>query len=176
MSLFFASILKFLKGVPWQVWLMVAAAFALGWHLYQDKQAVKRAHKEGDRAGYTRAMNEVEAKARAVAAKADAVAAKIRSKNDEQARAIAARADDLRLRGPGAARCTPTISSPTSNRPQPAGGRPATPAPGLPGEDRGAVPCGWFIGQAERCDLNRNEVLSWREWYLKNKAVSEQPR
>jgi hypothetical protein len=156
---------RFLKGIPWQVYALLALAAAIGTGIALVKDAISDAGKAGDKAGYTRAMNEMTEKARIIAAQADDLARKIRSKNDEQARTIAARADDLRVRGSGAARCTNPVRPASPVRHQPAsGGGDAAPTT-MPPEDRGAVPWNWLVGQAERCDLNRSEVLSWREWH-----------
>jgi hypothetical protein len=151
----------FLGRVPKAVWIAIAVALVLGlgvrWHNGQIHDAEKR--------GEARAYAAVERKARELEAKANATADKIRSKSDETARAIAADADIIRVSGPGKARCSP-VPTPTSRREE-AGGKPNAAGPEVPTDDRAAVPWQWLVQRAEQCDLNRNEVLSWREWYEK---------
>lgn len=159
----FLRALGFLRAVPWQVWLALALGAAVLLHLRSDRAALRKA----DAAGYSRAMNEIETKARALAAKADALASRIRTKADEDARHIADRADDLRLRGPGAARCSYAPPAAPASRREPSGGAGDAARAPMPADERAAVPWDWLVAQAERCDLNRNEVLSWREWHQK---------
>jgi hypothetical protein len=151
----------FLGRVPKAVWIAIAVALVLWlgvrWYNGQIRDAEKR--------GADRAYAEVEKKARALEAKANATADKIRSKTDEQARAIAADADTLRVSGPGKARACP-IPAPASRR-EAADGKPDAPGPEVPSDDRAAVPWQWLVQRAEVCDLNRNEVLAWREWHEK---------
>jgi hypothetical protein len=90
----------------------------------------------------------------------------IRSKNDETNRAIIADAGDLRVSGPGKAACLGRASLPApASRSVPASGDGNAAGPQVPSGDSAAVPWGWLTDRAEEHDLNRAEVLSWREWY-----------
>jgi hypothetical protein len=174
MPLFLAPLLlklspvgRFLKSIPRWVWLAIAAALLLflgvRWHNGQIKDAEKR--------GADRAYAAVEKKAREIEAKANATADKIRSKTDETARAIAADADVIRMSGPGKARACPVPQG--SSRRETAGGQ-GSPAvdqvPDTGGVDLIALPFAPTVRLAEVCDLNRGEVLAWREWHSKLSA------
>jgi hypothetical protein len=164
MPLFLLSAGRWIKGLPWQVWAVIGLALLLflgvRWHNGQIKDAEKR--------GADRAYAAVEKKARQLEAKANAVADKIRSKTDEAARTIAADADVIRVSGPGKARACPVPAA--SGRREPAGGGSDAAGPEMPSDDRAAVPWQWLVQRAEQCDLNRNEVLAWREWHEKLSA------
>jgi hypothetical protein len=41
-------------------------------------------------------------------------------------------------------------------------------------DDLAAVPWQWLVQRSEQADLNRQEVLSWREWY--RKLAAEWPK
>ena len=102
-------------------------------------------------------------------------------------RDIAADADDLRLRGPGAAAGSCAGSSDRPRSASTSGGSESTPAPAdapvapLPAEQPLAVvPWGDLVRRAEEHDALRDEALTWRTWYLDNaaalaKAKSELP-
>lgn len=147
--------------VPREVWYLLAAAiiFALarGWYQGQIEAAEKR--------GYAQAV----ADGRKVAAKTDAatsnITTDIRSRTDETNGRIDARADDQRVHGPGAARC-PTVPAASGGHDEASGQSDAT-GPRLPPEDSAAVPWPWLVERARVCDLNRQEVLAWREWHGK---------
>lgn len=159
-----------LGRVPKQVWLVLAvvALLAVGvlWHGHKVHQTIAAAEKRGADAEAKR----IEAKALELKRKADALNAKIsaelRSRSDEEARRIAASADTLRLSGPGLARCPRNPGVPAGpGKPVAATGRPDAAGSEMPSGDSAAVPWGWLVGRAEQCDLNRSEVLTWREWY-----------
>jgi hypothetical protein len=144
------------------------------------------ARKASGEAGYARAKAEDAAslktwRDRALVAEASgkAISQKTRSENDETNRGIAADADALRVRGPGAASCgrvdhpaVPAAGSqlgaPGDRSPDAAGG--SVPAAG--GEaGLAGVPWIWLVGRAEQCDLDRAEALSWRSWYQQQAAA-----
>lgn len=158
------AIRAFLGRVPRAVWIALAVTLVLWlgtrWYHGQIKDAERR--------GADQAYAAIAKKARALEAKANVIADKIRSKSDETARAIAADADVIRVSGPGKARCSAV--------PAPARGHEATSGQSSPAVDqvpdgRGidliALPFAPTIGLGEVCDLNRGEVLAWREWYEK---------
>ena len=128
------------------------------WH----RAEVRASYREGEREGANAAYARVEDKALKIAAEAVAVTAKIRSKTDEQSRAIVRDAAVIRVSGPGRAACPVATPARTSGPVE--ADRPAdVAAPVLPTEDRAAVPWTWLVDQAEQCDLNRAEALAWRE-------------
>lgn len=160
---------RFLKAIPRSVWIALAIALVLflGWRWHVG--AVKDARKEGHTAGVAYEGKRIADKASALKVKADRLAADIRRKNDAQNRAIAGAADDLRLRGPGKAACPGTITSRPGGRVAPGGSvtAPLDQVPDRTGVDLIAVPFADLVGAGERCDLNRGEVLAWREWHRK---------
>jgi hypothetical protein len=162
----------FIKRIPRGVWiaLAVVAVIALGafWH----GRAVKHAHDAAYSAGVASEAARIEKKANALAAKATAIAEAVKERNNETNRRIAGDADDLRVRGPGKAACLNPATT-AASRHQPSG-RPGDAASGqVPVADGlanslpelAAVPWPWLVDRAEQCDLNRAEVLSWRENY-----------
>ena len=101
------------------------------------------------------------------------IAQEIRNRHEETLRNNAIVADDLRLHGPGAARCGqgnhPVAAAGASgsvSRP----GQADAAGPAMPPADSAAVPWGWLVGRAEQCDGNRSEVISWRDWYKQLQA------
>ncbi len=91
------------------------------------------------------------------------IAAEIRKRTDEENRRIAGSADDLRVSGPGRSRCSqPPAASGRHGAP---GGNGNAPGPQVPATDSAAVPWQWLVNRAEQADLNRAEVLAWRDWY-----------
>lgn len=111
-----------------------------------------------------------------------------RRRFDEDLRANAARADDLRLRGPGrasAADCRPGSRAglaAAAGGPQPVGGRADGPvAPVPPDEPLALVPWADFVARSEDADADRSEALTWRNWYQEqvkalNAAKRELPK
>lgn len=170
------AIKAFLGRIPRGAWIgaAVVALLLLGSCVHARK--VKQYGNERYAAGVKAEGDRLAKKAAELKAKADAASAKIstalKEKNDAQARVIVRAADDLRLRGAGKAACpryssisaSPGRSVPTS------GGSNVAPA-GLPDQDRIALPFGWTVDQAEKCDLNRSEVLTWRAWYAQQKEA-----
>lgn len=108
--------------------------------------------------------------------KAAEAAIRRRSAHEADLARNAAAADDLRLRGPGRAaapRCGPVDraragtaaggSAATAARPD----APASPLPPADGPDQFAiVPWSWLTGRARDFDDLRDEVITWRTWYL----------
>ena len=156
--------------IPRGVWIAVAVVAILLVGSCVHKRKVKAFGDERYAAGVAYEQARLEAKAKAIKAKADAASAKIteklRTKHDETVTVIYRDADALRLRGPGKAACPgyPGVSSGPSGS-NAASGRPDVAGDRLPVEDRIALPFAWTVDNAERCDLNRAEVLTWREWH-----------
>lgn len=174
-----------LKSVPWQVWTIGVLIVAVG----LGKCAHDRQIKAFGRAQFTlgvnaekEATNKLLAKAHADAlawkAKAEANAAAItqdiRGRHEATLRDTGARADALRLRGPGAARCRsgdhPGVPGAAGGR-EPAGGAANDARPRMPEQDGAGVQWGWLVDRAEQCDANRSEALSWREWHARQSAA-----
>jgi hypothetical protein len=162
------SVGRFLRGLPRGVWYALALAgalvFAVRWYHGQIAAAEKR--------GEDRAYAAVERKARQIVPKAESVTGKIstamRDRNDEEARNIGRVADTVRVRGPGAAVCRgPEPAAATGGREPPRGAADGAvdrlPYPAV--SELIAMPFDELIDRAEACDLNRAEVLTWREWY-----------
>lgn len=155
--------------VSLRVWMLVAA-LAFAWHWHHGKV------KAADRAGYSRAMGEVEGKAIALKTKIDTLTTKIstelRSRNDEENRRIARDAGALRLRGPGKAACPAGARLPSGSGGYISpGGLGDAAGSQVPDRDRAAVPWGWLVDRAEEHDADRAEVVTWREWYRKMVAA-----
>lgn len=161
---------RILKSIPTRVWIGIAILLAIGAMIWWHKDKVSDARKEGYAAGVKYEGDRLAKKAAEIKARADkltgAITAKLKEQNDAQNRAIIGRADDLRLSGPGKAACRGNPGIPASpGRPVASGGQGDVARPEMPSTDLAAVPWGWLVGSAERCDLNRAEVLSWREWH-----------
>jgi hypothetical protein len=160
----------FLKAVPRWVWIVVAvvaiALVAVRWHAGKVADLKTAAHE----AGRVEALAAVAARVKRIEAAAleldRAISHKMRSKNREENRRIAVAADDLRLRGPGLARCErpPAVPERADGRVE-AGRTGSTAAGPVPDDDWLAVPFKWGVDQLETCDLNRAEVIAWREWH-----------
>ena len=162
---------RFLSAIPRPVWIALAAVAVFGVAYAYHRNAVNDARKAGYAQGVRDESARIAKKAAALKREVDSlsmrIAAKLRERNDETNRAIARDADDLRLRGPGKAACPRVALVPGgSGRSVAAGGR----ADGAPaqvpiGDGFAAVPWGWLVDRAETSDLNRAEVLAWREWH-----------
>jgi hypothetical protein len=158
---------RVLGAVPPKVWLALAIALAafLGflWHQHAAHKAINAAYQQGkaDEAEHVR-KQALELKAKADKVNAE-IAAKIRSKNDEENRRIAGAADALRVSGPGRAVCARPPAA--ASGPQSASAAAAAAGSEMPSADSAAVPWGWLVTRAEEHDQLRAEVLSWRSWY-----------
>jgi hypothetical protein len=105
-------------------------------------------------------------------ARGDQLAKELRSKTDEANRRIAGDAGTLRVSGPGKARCPAVPAAPGGSEPR--SGKPDAAGPEVPPENLAAVSWPWLVHRAEQADLNRQEVLTWREWY--DKMVKDWPK
>jgi hypothetical protein len=126
----------------------------------------------GQAQGLSAKIEQMDRDAHAADAKGKTIAGEIRSRTDEETRAIGARADDQRVRGPGKATCPAVPARPGGQNP--VGGKPDAAGPQLPPDDRAAVPWPWLVERSKQADLNRAEVLAWREWY--DRMVREWPK
>jgi hypothetical protein len=165
-----APAVGFLKRIPRAAWIALAVIAILALGTCAHKRSVKKFGEERYAAGVAYEAARIEKKAKAIAARAETIAATLRSQNNETNRRIAGDADTLRVSGPGKAACV-SSATPGAGRRQPASGNgnaagpqvPAGNGPALP--ELAAVPWPWLVNRAEQCDLNRAEVLTWREWH-----------
>lgn len=175
-----------LGSIPWQIWAVIAGVALLGVgscvHGHKVKAFGKAQFSAGRAAAdadWEKALDKAHADALAWKAKAEANAAaiskEIGERHEATLRADTARANDLRLRGPGKASCSgpvhnPGISASPSGHQQ-AGGRTDAPSSEVPPGDWAAVPWHYLVDQAQLCDANRSEAISWRDWYAKQAAA-----
>lgn len=160
-----ASALGLFKRIPRWVWIAVAIVLAIVAGVWWHGRQVKAFGEERFNAGYAQAVEDGKKRVRKVEQNSARVTTEIRSKSDEEIRRNASRADDLRLRGSGAAACVhPGLPRGTGGHDQASGGTGASPA-GVPQQDRISVPFDYAVDQAEIADANRIEVLAWREWH-----------
>jgi hypothetical protein len=154
---------------PLLIGLAILGAFL--WHQHAAHKAIADAYAKGkaDEASH------ITKRALAIKEHADAVTGRIssalRSQNDEENRRIASDADAVRLRGPGKAACAsdPRISAAASGSQQ-ARGPARTPLARVPypeWEQLIGMPFAPTVAYAEQHDLDRAEVLAWRDWYKK---------
>ena len=177
-------------AIPPKAKLAIAGVLLLIVLFFVHQHIAHKHLKAADKAGYDRAKAEdaaelaaahrqaLEARRQAEAAGAE-ISRNTREKNDEEARNIARDAGDLRLRGPGQARCRQLDHSglPAGGGGHDAvGGQPDAAGSEMPAGELAAVPWPWLVGRAEQADLNRAEVLSWREWYDRQFKAWEQFR
>jgi hypothetical protein len=111
----------------------------------------------------TAELTRVDREAREAEARGKQLARQIKDRTDEENRRIAGDADAVRLRGPGKAVCRAAPAAASGH--EPVGGNGDASRPQVPSDDRAAVPWGWLTDRAEQSDLNRAEVLAWRDWY-----------
>jgi hypothetical protein len=102
-----------------------------------------------------------------------AMAQEIRKRHEETLRSDAVLANDLRVRGPGAARCGqgdhPITTAGAGGRDAGRGQAGAAVA-AVPDQERVdliGLPFTGTINAGQQCDGNRSEVISWREFYRK---------
>lgn len=118
--------------------------------------------------GLTAQLDKIDRDAREAAKNGKAISDDIRKRTDEENRRTHSDGDALRLSGPGKAVCPSAPASPGGHEPQ--SGKPDAAGPQVPTGDSAAVPWPWLVQRAEQADLNRSEVIAWREWYERVKA------
>lgn len=185
-SLLLGRVKRAAAAIPWQLWIAITAIALIGIGSCVHSNKVEQLRTASFKAGVAaekKAGNERLAKMRRAALKWKAVAEQraarisqeIRDAHEKTLRDNSARADSLRLRGPGAARCGPDdhsgVPATAGGREQAGRGADAS-AAGVPAEDGlAAVSWGWLVSQAEQCDANRSEVLSWREFHRRQSGL-----
>lgn len=169
------------SSIPPQIWWAAGAILLLGLGSCVHSHKVKAHDKSiiaANDAQWQKKLDQARAEALTWKAQAEAKAAAIsqdiRGRNEATLQTAAARAADQRMRGPGAARCGQgdhsQVSRPASGH-EPVSWIADAAGPGLPADDRAAVPWGWLVDRAQLCDANRSEAMSWREWYQKQSAA-----
>ncbi len=173
---------RWLKRIPRSVWIKIALVIAVlvggfvayRWHSNRVETMITAAEARGEARAY-KAINEATA---VVEKKSVVISTEIRSKAVEENRRTAERADTLRVSGPGKAayQCKP-VAGVSTGGPVAASQATDVPMAGVPGETRLdliVVPFAELVAFAEQHDLNRTEVLSWRENQLKQTQLIEQ--
>lgn len=161
LKLFAGRFLSFLGKLNiWQLLCIVLAVFAAF-------QTLRVKAEQRHSAKLERQIVKLADEARAAKERLDAagarIAEEIRKRTDAENRRIAAGADALRLSGPGRARaaCPPAAAGGYA-APGGAGNAASTE---LSAGDGAVVPWPWLVSSAEQSDLNRAEVIAWREWH-----------
>lgn len=191
-SAIFGRAKNFIKSIPREVWIGLAVVIflvaAVLWHNSHAASQLKLAYEQGfsDRdKQLDEALNAMEKEATAWKKKYEtasiALSTTQRKLHDETLRSNAARADALRVRGPGAAQACrgsnySTGLPATSSVGGAAGGQTDADGSGVLADDRAAVPWSWLVSRAESCDADRDEVLQWRNWYPAQKNLYEDSR
>lgn len=192
---FFAQAVAFLKTIPTNVWIALAVVAALvgGYLLHQDKAhaALDAAYKRGradDDADWRKALANVRAKATRARQQTEAQGATISKdigdRNAHELQDIRARADDERLHGPGKAAapaCARSVDNPRvpagTGGPVAASGAADSSVAGLPPAGGLAiVPWNDLVARGAEADGWRAEVIGWRDWYGRQRALNEKAR
>jgi hypothetical protein len=149
----------------WQLGCLALAALALVQHFIIADARHDRDSYKAQRDYYRAEIDKADKAARDAQAVIAKLTQDIRNRTDEENRRIAGDADALRVSGPGKAACRPAPAA--SGEHEPGRGNGNAPGPQVPPDDSAAVSWGWLTDRAEEHDLNRAEVLAWREWYRK---------
>lgn len=191
----FGTIAKVFAAIPPKVWLVLAALALLGGAYWYHRSTMADAYEAGKVAGAAARDAKWQASFDRMEAAADqwrtnfeqstsTITERIRDENAAELRRIGARADGLRLRGPGQATApacavregAARLPSPTGG-PQPTGQPVANGMAGLPDEEPLAlVPWPDLVQRSEAADADAAEVKAWRTWYAKQKDAWEAAR
>lgn len=180
-SALFGRARDLLKLVPRKVWIALAVVITLWAAVWLHQKQVDSAYHDAFNAGYAereKDENEELKFMRDVATawrkeyekKATEVSNLQKELHNETIRANSARADALRVRGPGAAASCPRpdraagLSTPSGEHGAQASGTDVA-GSGMPAEQWASVPWAWLVDRAETCDADRDEVQRWRNWY-----------
>lgn len=167
---------------------LIALTFAFIWHGHEVKQIKAAAFAAGEAKAdkdWQSAFDTMHAASNQWKAnfetKTAALSDEIRNRHDQDLRDIAARADDLRVRGPGKAAFSCAGRQPDSGLPAAPGG-PVSPSGNQPdslapvpadGGPLAVVPWPELVNRTEQADDNASEVTAWREWYARQKALHD---
>ncbi len=185
-----ATVGGFARSIPGWVWKAAAALLLIGGLYWWHSSAVSSAYERGETAGkaaqdakWQIAVKEWKRAAllwkRNYETEADQNAALLRGQHDQNLRDIAARADDLRLRGPGniaacpGRRGNPGVSGGSGGQVASAAEPDAPRDPVRDEEPMAIVPWGWLIGRAEEHDALLDEVKTWRTWHDSQQALHD---
>lgn len=191
LSLVFGRLKTRLAAVPAWAWKTIAVVIALGlavWaHQHYANKQISAAYASGWKAANDD-RDKQDAEAARIAAeelakhdgKAKGISDDERSKNDQANSRDAARADDLRLHGPGrasAVSCGPVRGSvvpASAGGHEPINGTVDAGVAGVPA-DQGLAGVPWtdLVEFARIYDANRNEVNSWRAWHPRQAEQTE---
>lgn len=156
----------------WQLVCMALAGLLLIQHFQLADARHDRDAYKAQRDYYKSAIDDADKRVRAAQKAFDKLSADFRRLNDEENRRIAGDAQSLRVSGPGKATCHAPPAAASGH--EEGRGKPDAPGPQVPSADSAAVPWPWLVTRAEQADLNRAEVLAWREWY--RKLVEDWPK
>ena len=188
------AFIGFLRAIPPKGWLALGAlalAAALWWG---HTRAVSAAYNRG----YATATVERDAKwgeafdtmhgaaltyAAAFNQQSATLSSQIGARHEQELRSLAARADALRLHGPGRAAATCSRPGDSAGLPSPArldeppGVAAHDGVAGLPDETPMAiVPWPDLVQRSEDADADRAEVIAWRDWFEKNRKAWDEYR
>jgi len=188
------AIVTFLRAIPPKGWLAIGALALLGGLLWAHARAVSAAYNRG----YATATVERDAKwgeafdtmhgaaltyAAAFNQQSATLSSQIGARHEQDLRDIAARADALRLHGPGRAAATCGRPGDSAGLPSPArldeppGSAAHDGVAGLPDEvPMAIVPWPDLVQRSEDADADRAEVIAWREWFEKNRKAWDEYR
>lgn len=159
-----AGVLGFAKTYRWLL-IGLAIALAIGAAVWWHAHKVSNFGDEKFAEGVAHEQARMTAEVKRVERQRDALAAKLRSLNNEKIRRVADHADALRVRGPGKATCFYPAAPAAGGHI--AADRPAdaalAPVPDGRGPAIAAVPFADLVTFAEQHDKCRIEALGWRE-------------
>lgn len=177
LALKLAPVGKVVRSIPRQVWIALAVALivflGVRWHQGQVSDAREAGYEQGKIDEAARTAEAV----KKLAARAEQIAANIRSKTDETNRRIAGDADAVRVSGPGKAACPNPAAASPGGRVTPSGTADASvdQVPDREGVELIGLPFADLVGFAERHDLCRTEALAWRENQRKQEEAAKLP-
>lgn len=193
-ALFFApglriALVGFLRAIPPKGWLAIGALALLAGLWWAHTRAVSAAYNRG----YATATVERDAKwseafdtmhgaaltyAAAFNQQSATLSSQIGARHEQELRSLAARADALRLHGPGRAAATCGRPGDSAGLPSPArldeppGSAAHDGVAGLPDEvPMAIVPWPDLVQRSEDADADRAEVIAWREWFAMNRKA-----
>lgn len=191
----FSTIAKGFAAIPPKVWLVLGALALLGGTYWYHRSTVADAYEAGKVAGAAARDAKWQASFDRMEAAADQwranfeqsitkITERVRNENAAELRRIGARADGLRLHGPGQATAPAcAVREGAARLPGAPGGHESTGQPvadGMAGmrdeEPLALVPWPELVNRAEDADADAAEVIAWRTWYAKQKDAWEAAR
>ena len=168
--------------IPWQVYAVIGAIALLGLGSCVHKHKVKSHDKEviAARDKYwndklDKAHLEAMEYKHQVEQKQATINELVGAQREKEHSDISSNAVRQQLLGPGKASCrqsnNPTLSGPT-NGTRASTNENAT-GPGLPEDDRAAVPWTWLVDRAKQFDGCLSDNKAWWDWYDQQKALAD---